>query len=125
MILDTNAVSDLAQNNWILAEIVDRATQVALPFIAIAEYQFGLLGSTHPKQGQAILDGLIEHLPLLLADTLTIRLYAELAAEQRKLGRPIPTNDIWIADLARQHNMPVLSQDRHFDHVPGIQRVGW
>lgn len=40
-------------------------------------------------------------------------------------GRLIPTNDIWIAALARRHHTPVLSQDRHFDHVPGIQRIDW
>lgn len=34
-------------------------------------------------------------------------------------------NDIWIAALARQHKMPVLSKDRHFDSVQGIQRIDW
>jgi predicted nucleic acid-binding protein len=27
--------------------------------------------------------------------------------------------------LARQHAMPLLSRDRHFDVVPGLKRVGW
>jgi tRNA(fMet)-specific endonuclease VapC len=39
--------------------------------------------------------------------------------------RPIPTNDIWIAALARQHQMPILSRDHHFDFVEGIQRIEW
>jgi predicted nucleic acid-binding protein len=125
MILDTNAISDLAENNFKLAEIVDRAAQAALPFIAVAEYQFGLLGSTRPKKGQAILDGLVKTLPLLLPDSQTIRHYAEIAVELKKRGRPIPTNDLWIAALARQHSLPILSQDRHFDHIPDLQRIGW
>ena len=37
----------------------------------------------------------------------------------------LDTNDIWIAALARQHAMPVLSRDRHFDFIPGIQRLEW
>ena len=125
MILDTNAISDLAENNWTLADIVDHATQAALPFIAVAEYQFGLHASTRPKKGQQILNGLLEVLPLLLADRETIRLYAEIACGQKKLGRPIPTNDIWIAALARQHAMPILSRDHHFDFIPGIHRLDW
>ena len=37
----------------------------------------------------------------------------------------IPSNDIWIAALCRQHSLPLLSRDRHFDLVPGIRRIGW
>jgi len=41
------------------------------------------------------------------------------------MGRSIPTNDLWIAALCRQHALPLLSRDRHFDVVRGIQRIGW
>ena len=125
MILDTNAISDLVERNWTLVEMVDKATDAALPFIAVAEYQRGLLGSTKPQKGQAILDGLREILPLILADNQTITLYAEIGDQLKRIGRPIPTNDIWIAALARQHELPILSKDRHFDHVPGIRRIDW
>ncbi|MBV9341237.1 MAG: hypothetical protein JO159_10160 [Acidobacteria bacterium] len=43
--------------------------------------------------------------------------------ELNKIGRPIPTNDAWIAALYRQHSLAVLSRDAHFDFVPGIQRL--
>jgi len=125
MILDTNAISDLAENNWTLVEMVEQDTRATLPFIAVAEYQMGLLSSTRPQEGQAILDGLIEILPVLWAGSQTIRQYAEIANELKKRGRPIPTNDLWIAALARQHDMPILSRDSHFDHVPGVQRIAW
>ena len=38
---------------------------------------------------------------------------------------PIPENDIWIAALALEHEQRVLSNDRHFDLVGGIERIGW
>jgi len=40
-------------------------------------------------------------------------------------GTPIPANDCWIAALAQQHRLPIISQDRHFDSVKGIQRIGF
>ncbi len=43
----------------------------------------------------------------------------------KRTGRPIPANDAWIAALALQHGLPVLSRDRHFDAVPGLERAGW
>jgi len=51
--------------------------------------------------------------------------YAEIRSELKRAGRPIPGNDLWIAALARQHALPLLSRDRHFDLVPGLKRVGW
>jgi PIN domain len=55
----------------------------------------------------------------------TTHCYAEIALELRRKGKPIPTNDIWIAALCRQHSFPLLSRDRHFDWVAGNKRVGW
>ena len=40
-------------------------------------------------------------------------------------SRPIPANDLWIAALARQHSLPLLSRDRRFDFVAGLKRLGW
>ena len=51
--------------------------------------------------------------------------YAEITLELRQKGRPIPTNDIWIAALCRQYSFPLLSRDRHFDLVAGTKRIGW
>jgi predicted nucleic acid-binding protein len=51
--------------------------------------------------------------------------YAEIRLELKRTGKPIPTNDLWIAALCRQHNLPLLSRDRHFDLVAGLRRIGW
>ena len=57
-------------------------------------------------------------------DEGTAEAYADVRDELKRSGRPIPGNDLWIAALARQHALPLLSRDRHFDFVPGIKRVG-
>jgi len=51
--------------------------------------------------------------------------YADIRSELRRIGKPIPANDAWIAALGREHNLPVLSRDQHFDHVPGLRRLTW
>jgi tRNA(fMet)-specific endonuclease VapC len=43
----------------------------------------------------------------------------------KKKGRPIPTNDIWIASLAFQHGQPLFSKDKHFEAVPGLVMVSY
>ena len=51
--------------------------------------------------------------------------YAEIRFELKQKGTPIPANDLWIAALARQHDLPILSRDQHFDRVAGLRRIGW
>jgi predicted nucleic acid-binding protein len=92
----------------------DRARRVSLRNIAFA------------KQGeiQQWLSELVGTCRVLSVDARTAEHYA-IRAELKKDGRPIPENDIWIAAIASQHAMPVLSRDHHFDAVGGLTRVGW
>ena len=55
----------------------------------------------------------------------TATVYATVRFELKQRGKPIPENDVWIASLARQHGLSVMSQDVHFDAIPGIQRLCW
>jgi tRNA(fMet)-specific endonuclease VapC len=51
--------------------------------------------------------------------------YARIRDELRQKGRPVPENDLWIAALASQHNLRIVSRDVHFDEVTGLERVTW
>ena len=62
---------------------------------------------------------------VLAVDENTAERYAEVRDELWHRGRPIPGNDLWIAALARQYGLPLLSRDGHFDYVAGMKRIGW
>lgn len=55
----------------------------------------------------------------------TTQFYATVRQRLKKQGTPIPENDIWIAALALEYNLPVLSNDLHFDRVQQIDRISW
>jgi predicted nucleic acid-binding protein len=40
-------------------------------------------------------------------------------------GKNIPTNDVWVAALAREHRLPLAAQDEHFSRVPDLNIVRW
>jgi predicted nucleic acid-binding protein len=61
----------------------------------------------------------------LAVDESTAGLYAEVRDELKHSGRPMPSNDLWIAALVRQYGLPLLSRDGHFDFVAGLKRIGW
>lgn len=55
----------------------------------------------------------------------TANCYAQIRLELKRAGKPIPANDTWIAALARQHGLPVLTRDGHFDHMKGVSVITW
>lgn len=123
MILDTNAISDLVNGNELIHGLLKG--ELYVPVIVLGEYHFGLLGSTGRDAMEQIL-GQITHLcSPLLCDLDTAANYAEIRRELKSKGKPIPENDIWIAALCRQHRMPLLSRDAHFDVVDGLKRLSW
>jgi predicted nucleic acid-binding protein len=125
MILDTNALSAAADDDPAIIAVLARADQVAIPVIALGEYRYGIAQSRHRASYGEWLKGLLRDCLVLDTNEPTTHYYAEVVLELKEKGKPIPTNDIWIAALCRQHSLPLLSRDRHFDLVPGIKRIAW
>ena len=60
---------------------------------------------------------------VLWPDEQTTHHYARLFLQLWRQGSPIPTNDLWIAALAVQHDLALCSRDGHFDHLPQLARA--
>ena len=125
MILDTNALSALAEKNPALLGQLKRTTRVAVTLISLGEFAFGIEGSRKHCELQRWLDAFLEKAEVLSPDRGTVPFYAAIRMELKREGTPIPANDVWIAALARQHDRKILSQDHHFDLVTGVVRMGW
>jgi tRNA(fMet)-specific endonuclease VapC len=125
VILDTNAFSALFGGDRSIGEALAGEDRHHLPVIAIGEYRYGLVRSRDRGRLGRLLDLLIHHCIVLPIEVETTAHYAVLREELRQLGRPIPENDVWIAALARQHDLPVITRDDHFDQVSGLRRVSW
>jgi tRNA(fMet)-specific endonuclease VapC len=125
MILDTDALSAAANEHPAVIANLARADQLALPVVVLGEYRYGIAQSRHRARYSKWLDGLIADCTVLDIDEETTHHYAAINIELRRIGKPIPTNDLWIAALCRQHALSILSRDRHFDLVPGNKRIDW
>lgn len=125
MILDTNAISALAEKNSALLGQLKRTTRVAVTLISLGEFTFGVEGSRKRSELQRWLDAFLEKAEILAPDRGTVPIYAAIRMELKQAGTPIPANDVWIAALARQHHRKILSHDHHFDLVAGVERISW
>ena len=125
MLVDTNALSAAADDEPAVVSILARADQMTIPVIVLGEYRYGIAQSKNRARYENWLAGLLQDCFVLDINEPTTHHYAEITLELKRKGKPIPTNDLWIAALCRQHSLPLLSRDRHFDAVPGIKRIGW
>lgn len=125
MILDTNALSAAADGDPAVAALLGRADRLAIPVIVLGEYRHGIRQSHNHAAYENWLKELLNDCMVFDVNEATTPHYADIVAELKRKDKPIPTNDIWIAAICRQHGLPLLSRDRHFDWVEGSKRVGW
>jgi tRNA(fMet)-specific endonuclease VapC len=125
LILDTNALSALADGDPAAAAAFRRAAQIAIPVIVLGEFRYGIAQSRHESEYERWLDEVLSLCPALDVNVETARHYAAIRGELKRAGTPIPSNDLWIAALSRQHSLPILSRDEHFDFIENLQRHTW
>ena len=125
MILDTNALSALAARDPALRQKLGAATRLSVTLISLGEFHFGLLGSSQREPLERWLEAFLARADLIQPDRETLPHYGAIRHELKTAGTPIPANDVWIAALVRQHRMPIVSRDVHFDHVADLRRIDW
>jgi len=123
--LDTNRYSDLCRGEASVAEAVELADEVWLPFIVLGELRAGFaVGSQGPRNDAVLRRFLMKPgVGVLYADEQTTHHYGSVYRQLRKQGAPIPTNDMWIAALVLQHSLVLCARDAHFDALPQLPRV--
>jgi predicted nucleic acid-binding protein len=125
LILDTNALSAFIAGEPSVGAILRRAARAVIPVIVLGEFRYGIVGSRYRRTYEAWLESHLRHFEVLGIAAETTLPYADLRTALKRMGRPIPANDAWIAALAIQHKLSLLSRDTHFDAIAGVQRVGW
>ena len=125
MILDTNALSAYLDGTPEVADLINDARVLAIPVIVAGEFTFGIAQSRHRHAYERSLQRMLDRCAVLDIDIETTRHYAAIRLELKLTGKPIPANDLWIAALSRQHAMPVVTRDAHFDSVAGLSRRAW
>ncbi len=125
MIVDTMALSDFLKEEPGIKRNVAGSTSFNIPVMVLGEYRFGLRLSKYRQILEAKLEELLKDVQILPVEEQTTGMYADIRSELKAAGTPIPENDLWIAALVREYDLPLLSKDRHFDNVQGISRLSW
>ena len=121
-IADTSAIVGLLRRDPAVIAIL-RDKQFAVTFVTLAELTVGALKANRPEAAlSAVAQGLTNCLVLGVSQ-VTSQFYAHIFVELERAGQMIPINDIWIAALARQRNLPLIARDKHFLRVQGLHVI--
>jgi tRNA(fMet)-specific endonuclease VapC len=124
-LLDSNIIIALfAGENSVLAA-ANEAAEVFIPSIVIGELYYGAQKSGKRQANLARIDNFVAANVILVCDEETARWYGEIKQQLRVKGQPIPENDIWIAALARQHGLTLVTRDKHFDEIESLDIEAW
>lgn len=96
-----------------------------VPEIVVAELYAGALRSQRPSHHRQVADDFLESVILVPSDLETAQFYAEVWNQLANKGKLIPHNDIWIAALAIQHGLKLITNDKHFAHIEGLDHESW
>lgn len=124
-LLDTNIVIALFAGDMAVKGDLAQAAEVFVPSIALGELYFGARKSGRTRANLARIDEFAANNVVLGCDTETARRYGDIKDALRIKGRPLPENDIWIAAIAVEHDLTLVSRDAHFDEIEQLKVVAW
>jgi predicted nucleic acid-binding protein len=120
--LDTNRLTDLFQGDRALAGFLGECDEVWIPLVVLGEIQAGFYGGTQLLRNQALLRTLLakSNVGVLLPGRGTAEHYARLFVQLKRAGTPVPDNDLWIAALALERDLVLVTRDQHFQRIPQL-----
>ncbi len=124
-LIDTNAAIARINGDKNIIPVFEVAQTIAVPTIVVGELFFGAENSGRVAENLKQVEAFITGRTILTCDLETARWYGRVMRQQSIKGKRIPENDTWIAAIALQHRLTVLTRDAHFNDVDGLAVQGW
>ena len=124
-LLDTNIAIALLADEAVVKSNLAKTDEVFVSSIALGELYFGAWKSGRPRANLDRIEEFAVNCIVLGCDTDTARRYGEVKNDLRVKGRPLPENDIWIAAIALQHDLTLITRDGHFNEVDNLKVEIW
>jgi tRNA(fMet)-specific endonuclease VapC len=124
-LLDTNAVIAFLRNDEKIVEKIKEKAEIYMPVTVVGELYFGAFKSRKREENLKKISKLLEDMIVLENNVQTARVYGEIKKILKHKGKPIPENDIWIAAIAKQYNLLLITTDIHFNEIEDLPLYSW
>ena len=125
VVIDTNIYTDLMNGHLSVRNVLAEYDRILLPVTVFGELLYGFTYGSKETVNRMQLERFLSRafVELVNVSRPTAEYYALLMTSLRKNGTPLPTNDVWIAALACSEKIPLVSRDKHFLNITGLQVI--
>jgi len=124
-LLDTSIIIALFKNDETVRNQVAASLEVFVPAIAVGELYYGAQHSAHVEKNMKRVREFAENATVLVCDIATAQHYGQIKNELKMKGHPLPENDVWIAAIAKQYSLTVVTRDQHFKEIDALLLEEW
>jgi len=120
--IDTNIYTAFKTNDPAVKALFSNVDYIGIDITVIAELYAGFKNGSREQKNRDELKLFLNNprTEILQHDLETAEFYSFIAMRLRVLGKPVPTNDIWIAASSMRHGLPLCSRDKHFNSIEGL-----
>ncbi|KKO18671.1 MAG: VapC toxin family PIN domain ribonuclease [Candidatus Brocadia sp.] len=124
-LLDTNIIIALFAKDPKIHDRMANAEEIFVSCIAIGEMYFGAYKSLKIQENISRIDEFVLKNTVLSCNTETAKIYGNIKNRLKDKGQPIPENDIWLAAIAQQYGLILVTKDSHFDAIENLKIEKW
>ena len=123
--LDTNIIIEVFDGNKAIADNINKLENFYISSIVLGELYVGINRMTNKSMHLKKIVSLLDLCTVIDVDSITAEYFGEITAALYKKGRPVPSNDIWIAASSKQHELTLVTRDKHFSEIQGLDIISW
>lgn len=122
ILIDTNAYAAFKRNEPAAVGILKTVEYIGVSIVVLGELLSGFKGGSKEAKNKKELEQFLDspRVDVVRMDEETAEFYAEIYWDLKKKGRPIPSNDIWVAASAMRHGLALFTFDEHFENIDGL-----
>ena len=123
--VDTNAYTAFRRGHPDAVEIFSMADHLVAPSIVLGELRAGFAVGSRAAANERDLTRFLAspRVSVQDVDERVATVYGAVYLQLRLAGKPVPTNDLWIAASALVARVALFSYDGHFNQVEGLHVV--
>jgi len=121
--IDTNAYTAFKRGESAIVSVLQHAPVIIVCATVLGELLGGFAAGQRQSANRSELTKFLSvpRVKVVASTAATADLYALLYGALRVKGKPIPTNDLWIAASSLEHGAALLTLDTHFQNIDGLR----
>lgn len=119
ILIDTNVYASFKRSETVAVNELRRSEYIGINVVVLGEILSGFKGGKREKQNIEELNLFLDspRVHLLQIDEETAEFYAVIYWDLRRKGKPVPSNDMWVAASAMKHGLALFTFDEHFNNI--------